>query len=206
MSNKQGFTLIEILIALVVFAVLATLTSSAMYYAFNTRSRVTEQAERLSELQMAIIMIERDTEQVITRPVRGNEMRLFPAFTGQPLYIELTRGGLTNPFSVEKKSSMSRVAWLCKDGKLVRRNWDVLDTTNRNNYHDKTMLVNVKTCKFGYLDQNLQILSEWREANVTSPGNTPVLPKAVQLKITLSDWGNASFLFILPEGLYAKIS
>ncbi|KTD51568.1 type II secretory pathway protein LspJ [Legionella quinlivanii] len=206
MRVNKGFTLIEILIALAVFAIMATLTSSAMYYAFNTRSRVTEQAERLVDLQMAIIMIERDTEQITSRPVRGNEMRLFPAFTGQPLYLEFTRGGLTNPYSVEKKSSLRRIAWLCKGDKLIRRSWDALDAVNRNNYHDKTLLENMKNCKFAYLDENLQVLPEWRESSVSSPGNTPTLPKAVQLKIELGDWGTATFLFILPEGLYAKIA
>ena len=53
MTRVKGFTLIEILIALTVFAILATITSSTLYYAFNTRTRVNEQSERLSTLQLA---------------------------------------------------------------------------------------------------------------------------------------------------------
>lgn len=203
-ATRQAFTLIEVLIALVIFAILATITSSAMYYAFTTRTRVSEQAEQLMRLQLAITLIERDISQVANRAVRGEEMRLFPAFTGEVNYIEFTRGGMVNPTAVEKRSTMKRIAILCQNGQLIRRSWPALDTPKRNNYEDKVLLDKLTNCHFAYLNETLQLLNAWH-ANALPNTNTPSLPKAVQLSFTLPTWGKGSFLFILPEGLYAKI-
>lgn len=203
--KTSAFTLIEVLIALVVFAILATITSSAMYYAFTTRSRVTEQAERLMTLQLAITLIERDIQQIANRPTRGDQMHLSPAFTGEKEYVEMTRGGLTNPGSSEKRSTMKRIAILCRNGQLIRRSWPVLDTPKRSNFEDRVLLDSITDCQFAYLDESLQVLSEWRApANLANTMTQPSLPKAVKLALTLKDWGKASFLFVLPEGLYAK--
>src|SRR5438105_632303 len=96
-EQLNGFTLIEILIALAVFAILATITTSVLYNAFTTRARVNEQSALLTELQLAISLIQQDTRQTIERPIRSNEMRLFPAFIGQAHYVEFTRDGNVNP-------------------------------------------------------------------------------------------------------------
>lgn len=204
MTAMRAFTLIEVLIALVVFAILATITSSAMYYAFTTRTRVTEQAERLMDLQLAISLIERDISQIANRPVRGDSMQLFPAFVGKAAYVELTRGGMSNPGATEKRSTMKRVAILCENGQLIRRSWAVLDAPLRANFENKVLLNHISACHFSYLNDHLQLLNEWRANTLPNKPNSLMFPKAVQLSLTLSDWGKGSFLFILPEGLYAK--
>lgn len=202
-TKEKGFTLIEILIALAVFALLATITSSALYYAFNTRARLTKQAEQLTALDLAILLIERDTEQIVLRPVRGNDMHLFPAFIGDPHYLELTRGGLVNPNSDEKRSTLQRVAILCQNNKLLRRTWMSLDTTDRKAYRDKVLIQNLSQCKFSYLNHNLQVLSEWHANAVQQNQRAEPLPKAIQMNLTLGTWGKISYLFVINEALYA---
>lgn len=200
----SGFTLIEILVALAVFSILATLTASAMYYAFNTRSRISAQAERLLNLQLAISTIERDIAQAASRAVRGDNMQLFPAFTGQADYMELTRSGMANPGSLEKRSTLKRVALFCKNNKMTRRSWERLDLVNKAEFLDRVLLENVSRCQFTYLSSDLQFLSEWRGSLMpeTKP-SAETLPKGVQITLTLRDWGEMSLLFVLPEGLYA---
>lgn len=204
MNKKAAFTLLEILIALTVFAILATITSSAMYYAFTTRSRVTLQAERLMALQLAVTLVERDIQQVANRAVRDNEMHVLPAFIGRNIYMELTRGGLTNPNSSDKRSTLKRIALLCDKQQLIRRSWPVLDTMKRKDYDDKVLLEQVTGCQLAYLNEQLQVLPEWRANAMPGSHKMAPLPKAVQLTLRLSDWGKASFLFILPEGLYGE--
>ncbi len=203
MKINKGFTLIEILIALMVFAILATITSSALYYAFNARAKVTLQAERLNELQLAISIIQQDTNQTVERAIRGNEMRLFPVFVGQPKYLELTRDGNINPRSLEKRSSLKRIALVCTKDTLYRRTWDSLDPKDRNVYEDKLLVNNLSACDFKYLNQSLQVLTEWREQAVTQNQRKESFPKAIQVNLILNDWGEMNLLFIIPEALYA---
>lgn len=205
MRQSKGFTLIEILIALTVFAILATITTSSLYYAFDTRTRVTLQAEKLNTLQLALSLIQQDISQAVERAIRGNEMHLFPIFVGQPQYLEFTRDGYINPQSMEKRSTLKRVALVCKDGKLLRRTWSTLDPTNRNTYEDKTLLDGITECHFNYLNQSSQLLPEWREQAVNQNQNKEPLPQAVQINITLKEWGEMNLLFTIPEALYAPI-
>ena len=203
MKWNKGFTLIEILIALTVFAILATITSSSLYYAFNARTRVNAQAEQLNNLQLAVSLIQQDTSQIVGRAIRGNEMRLFPAFVGQPKYMEFTRDGNVNPNSIEKRSTLKRVALVCQDEKLVHRTWDILDSIDRNTYKDKVLIDNIKECHFNYLNQTLQTLQEWREQAGTQNQPAEIFPKAMQINIILKEWGEMNLLFIIPEALYA---
>lgn len=203
MNKKAGFTLIEILIALTVFAILATMTSSSLYYAFNTRTRVNAQAERLNSLQLAISLIEQDTNQTVERAIRGNEMHLFPVFVGQAHYLELTRDGNVNPKSMEKRSTLKRIALVCQDKSLVHRTWASLDSSDRNIYEDRVLIDNLSDCNFSYLNQSLQVLPEWREQAMTQNQHKEPFPKAIQMNLTLKDWGEMNLLFIIPEAVYA---
>jgi|GEM_PF-865019 len=203
-SSQSGFTLIEILVALTVFGILAAITSSVMYYAFTTRTRVTDQAERMVHLELAITLLERDTEQVTIRAVRGDDMRLFPIFVGQPNYMEFTRSGLVNPGSEQKRSTLKRIAILCTDNKLVRRSWGRLDVPKRSEYEDSVLLYNLKKCQFSYLNKNQDVLTEWHHGQAEQQSDDEPLPKAIKVTLNLGNWGDQSLLFILPRALYAS--
>lgn len=202
--RKNGFTLLEILIALTIFAVLATITSSSLYYAFTTRTKVNLQADRLNEIQLAVSIIQQDASQIVDRAIRGNEMRLFAALIGLPEYMEFTRDGILNPKSMDKRSTLKRVAFACQDGALVHRTWDSLDPVDHNHYQDRVLISQLKECHFSYLDKNLQSLTEWREQQAANGNQKAALfPKALQINLTLKDWGQMNLLFIIPEALYA---
>ena len=181
MKRLHGFTLIEILIALAVFAILSTITSSAIYHAFNTRARVTLQADRLSALQLAITVLNRDTQQIISRSVRGDGLQVVPALIGEPHYLEFTR---QNP--------LTRVAFSCRKSQLVRRRWDTLDSPVRNRYQEKILLDGLSHCQFAYLAQGLQVLPDWTGG--------PLNPLAIQLSADVEGWGKMSLLFKLDGG------
>ena len=192
------------MIALVVFSILATLTSSAMYHAFNTRAIVTKQADRLSAIQLAMALIQRDTQQIVERSIRSNTSQHLPILIGRPQYLEFTRGGDVNPDGRLLRSSLTRIALLCRNGQLVRRSWGALDTPHRNAYQDKVLLNHLTQCKFAYLAHNHQLLPTWRENALRQNQRKESLPTAIQFTLNLKDWGNMSLLFVIPEALYAE--
>lgn len=205
MKHFKGFTLIEILVALSVFAIIATITSSSLYYAFTTRTRVSAQAERLNSIQLAVSMMQQDVSQIVDRAIRGNDMRLFPVMVGQERYLEFTRDGESNPGSMEKRSTLKRIALVCEDDKLIRRTWSTLDPKDRDAYEDKILLDQLTSCHFNYLNQSLELLNEWREQAVTANQKKETFPKAVQINVRIKDWGDMNLLFTIPEALYAPI-
>lgn len=199
---SSGFTLIEILIALAVFAILATLTSSVLYNAFNTRARVAEQSERVTALQLAISMLARDTIQILNRPVRENNMQLSSSFIGQSNYTEFTRGGIGNPNSEETRSTLSRIGLLCRNHQLIRRTWLTLDPVRKEEYEDRVLLKDLTHCQFSYLNKTLQVLNVWHEEAGVVQQIEP-LPKAIRLDITMERMGNMNYLLPIPKAQYA---
>jgi general secretion pathway protein J len=204
MKQHSGFTLIEIMVALAVFAILATITASVMYQAFDTRDRVNTKANILNEIQFALTVITHDTEQVIERAVHGNEARLFPPFIGQTSYLEFTRAGFVNPNSREHRSTLQRIAYLCIDHQFIRRTWNALDTIHRDEYLDHRLIKHLDECRFSYLSNSRQILQEWREYAIQPNQKKETLPIAIQITFTPHGMGNMSLLFPLPKALYAN--
>ena len=196
MTTNRGYTLIEIMIALAVFAILATITATSMLHAFDTRARVNIQSDQLNTLQIALTLISRDVTQIIPRAVIGTDMHLFAPFIGTSNAIEFTRGGIVNPDEMEPRSTLKRVALICRGTTLIRRTWTHLDAPTRKHYQDKRLLNNLKTCSFSYLNNNRQTLAEWGS-------NTEILPIAVQFNLSITHWGNMNLLFSIPEALYA---
>lgn len=205
MKKITAFTLIEILIALFIFSILATITSSALYHAFTTREKLDQQTARLTELQLSISLLQSDIQQFSFRPIREKNFIQRNAFVGQSQYIEFTRGGLINP-QAEKRSTLQRVAYLCENNQLIRRIWPVVDTERPDQYQDKTILENLNSCQFAFLSNKLEVLEEWRGNALATLNNQESVPKAVQFKLNSPDWGKGSFLFIIPEALYAATS
>jgi len=148
MSKYRGYTLIEIMVALSVFAILATITAGVMYHVFSTRARVAQQADQLNQLQLVMTLLSHDTVQFIPRSIRVKDDHNFPMFIGTNEYTEFTRGGLVNPHAAGQRSTLKRIAYLCKDKRLVRRSWETLDSPNRNSFEDKLLLDKLDDCFF----------------------------------------------------------
>lgn len=195
--KQQGFTLIEILIALAVFAILATLTAMTLSNMLITQKRLTQQTNQLATLDLSLVRINQDMQQVTQRAVRDPTMHFRPMLIGEPRYIEFTRSGLVNPQSVEKRPTLKRVALICKNNQLIRRIFPSLDGNNPRLYSDTVLLANLEKCRFQYLNEQSQFLDKWVSFFK--------LPKAMQLDLTLSNWGALSLVFLIPEGAYATI-
>jgi general secretion pathway protein J len=202
--KQRGYTLIEVMIALVVFAIIATLSSSVMYHVFDIRERVAIQANQLGELQLTMTLLEHDMVQYIPRTVRANDMHVFSSFVGTYQYMEFTRGGLVNPNAAAKRSGLKRVAYVCSQNQLIRRSWEALDTPERHDYEDRVLLSHLESCSFSYISMYQQIMPEWRAYNVEQKQKIQAIPSGVQLIVDPFGWGKMTFLFVIPEGLYGS--
>lgn len=196
MKNK-GFTLIEIIIAVAVFAVIASITSSVLLNTLQTKQRSYKQIDIINQLQLAIALFGKDSRQIVTRPVRGNQMHLFPSFIGEKDYLELTRGGDINPNAAEQRSTLIRVAYLCKDDTLIRRIWPVLDAPDRDIYQDTILLANLKKCKFAYVGMHQNVMPNWYQYTTRQNNKTITtpLPEAIQLSLDLKTLGKIKQYF-----------
>src|SRR4249919_3461842 len=89
--GHRGFSLIELLVALAVFATMAALAYGGLDSVARTRAELGRQQDSFRDLMRGIGLIERDLHQAIARPVRGNYGEALPALIGSSGHIEFTR-------------------------------------------------------------------------------------------------------------------
>lgn len=126
--RSRGFTLLEVLISLSIFALIGLGTNQVLSTIINTRDVTEFQTEQFIKLQRALSVIERDLNQLTNRPIRDELGDPLDALlVGSNLYnLEFTRLGWRNPIAAPR-SNLQRVAYQLLEGELLRHYWLVLD-------------------------------------------------------------------------------
>src|SRR5579872_3387313 len=181
MLAKKGFTLLEIIIALFIFSIVSIIVVSALHNVLSTQSASAKKAERLSQLQIALLMLSRDMEQVINRPVT-NASGAPEGFIGALHSVTFTRAGLENPFGQLQRSTLQRIRYQLNNGKLQRLTWGPLDQTAAAKPDTKFLLDSVTDLQFEYLDKNRNFQKIW------PPPDQPraILPLAIGVSLTIN--------------------
>lgn len=199
LKKHIGYTLIEILIALAIFAILGSISVGLLGRSFDTSARLKAQLDPLAELQLAVARMSRDVAQIVNR---GNL-----SFIGHVNYAEFVRGGIVVPDENEPKSTLKRVAILCgDDANLVRKTWTRVYPVNLEDFQEQSLMHEVESCEFSYLDKESDStwVSEWpmaaTESSKNSKEQSPPFPRAIKLTLRLKNLGEIPLLFVIPGG------
>lgn len=207
-QRQSGFTLIEMLVAIAIFAIMATMAYGGLSAVLETRESVTAALERSRAMQMAVWRIRRDIVQVVTRPIRDQFGDHQPAVFGTPAAgLTITHNGWRNPLD-RPRSSLQRTRYrLDEDGNLVRAHWPTLDRAPETKPITTMLIENVESLEWRYLNADGKWLDRW-PANASGFGTTPaqlraaggqfVLPRAIELRIETQAWGELRLLFMVP--------
>jgi len=192
-SRQAGFTLLEILIALFIFAILSLLLSNALHNVIGIQSRTESNAERLHTTQLALLLLSRDITQAVNRPVLLASGKDEPAFIGKPNGFTFTHTGSSNAEGKALQSALVRVRFFI-DGKILwRHTWPVLDQAPQSMPTKRALLTNLESASFQYLDSKNVFHAEWPVQDDAKE----VLPRAVKVHLVISDWGKLSQLYVL---------
>ncbi|MDZ7828507.1 MAG: type II secretion system minor pseudopilin GspJ [Halofilum sp. (in: g-proteobacteria)] len=188
--RQRGLTLIELLIATAVFAMVGVMVYAALFSVLDSREATDRQARRLAAVQYAVTRLTDDLRQVVDRPVRSQ----VPT-EGAPLFtptdgvrvLTLTRGGRPNPAD-QLRSSLARVHWvLDEDDRLLRAVGVHADALPGESPQRRLVLDEIDSIEFRFLDDGSRWQERWPPLN-TGAGVIP-LPRAVEVTLDLADWG-----------------
>mmetsp|Transcript_6281 Transcript_6281/g.3521 ORF Transcript_6281/g.3521 Transcript_6281/m.3521 type:complete len:219 (+) Transcript_6281:1486-2142(+) len=183
--KAYGFTLLELLVAMAVFAVLSVVAYSGLSIVLNSQKKTEQHARRLAEIQKALTFIERDLIQMAPREIRDEYGDRQPVLIvneeENEIKMEFTRTGRPNVHNVVKGkySSLQRVAYEVKEKQLIRANWIVLDRAQDSSRFENLLLNDI--IRF--------FIECWDGDSWVEKWPSEELPRAVKIKIELEDFG-----------------
>lgn len=188
--RQHGLTLIELLIATAVFAMVGVMVYGALFSVLDSREATDRQAQRLAAVQYAVTRLADDLRQVVDRPVRSQVPTegapLFTPTDGMRV-LTLTRGGRPNPAD-QLRSSLARVHWvLDEDNRLLRATQAHADVLPGREPQRRVLLDNVEAVEIRFLDRASRWHQRWPTGD-TGAGAMK-LPWAVEFTLVLADWG-----------------
>lgn len=194
MKNKSGFTLIELIIAMAVFSVMAVIAYTGLAQVLDNHENLTAQRENQRSLVLAFMRIEDDLDHVRARGVRDISGESLAPFIGHPPgsrsitepSLEFTRGGSPIIVSTTPQSDLQRVAYKLDDeGNLSRLSWPVLDRSPATVATEHILLTNIKEMELRYFKADKKWSDSWPPLG--DKNKTEVLPRGLELKLKIGE-------------------
>lgn len=184
---QQGFTLIEVMIAMTIFTMLSLLAYQILSASIKNSELAQEHTARLNEIQSTFSQMERDFTQIIPRQNSTGEPLLSASKTSLS-FTSLSNINATTPLA---GSDLIQVVWKFTDHTLSRTVQPLPSLSAIDTLHANEMLSNITSVQWQFYKD------EWLPA-----WSTPdAFPKAVEVIVTLPDIGEIRRTFRLPDNL-----
>ena len=206
--RARGFTLIEVLIAITITALLGTGAFMLLNQAIRNRDVLEAKAALLEALQKTDRLLAGDLSGLVDRPVRDAYGMQVPALTTANTrhLLELTRTGWRDATTllqeiagdevIAHRSALQRVAYRLEDEVLYRDYWGVLDQAQDSQPVTQTLLRGVLELRVRFLDAGNQWNDEWPVAAAAESGARPAnLPKGIEVVLRQANYGEIRRVF-----------
>ena len=185
-NPRSGFTLVELLVAIAIFAVLSALGWKVFDYLIKTKDRNAQHEEQLFILQDAYQQILRDTLQIIPLTANMNgQMR--PALSLNNNVLQFSKTGVTDPLG-QGVSPYERIEYRYDASQKVvyRLKYSDLNLPNSAQPQSSILLKNVEQFQINVL--NPQALNQWPDASLdfTQTQNLKLLPAGLKINVTMA--------------------
>lgn len=159
--QSRGFTLLEVMVVLAIFALIGVISSQIVSRVLNNQQLLAERGDRLAEVQRAMHILQRDIMQLNARTIRdqlGDPLQSL--MIGADGMIEFTRAGWRNPLG-QRRSELQRVGYIMQDENLLRAYWSVLDRPPDAEPNLQQLLSGVQQVEFFAIDVSGNEHSFW---------------------------------------------
>jgi len=193
--RERGFTLVELMVSLAIFALIAAAGVSLLGYSVGAQAEAGQRLDRIAAIRRVNALLTADLAQAtqrISRDRGGIAKVAFEGGTGAPDEIALafTRRGWSNEAG-EGRSSLQKVEYRLAGGMLQRQIWPMVDGADP--LPPAILLQHVRSITLHY-----RTGGEWRDRwDSTKPG---ALPSAVEMTADIEGTGAVRQLFLTGTG------
>lgn len=192
---QEGFTLIEVLVAIAIFASLSVSAYMVLNQVQRSNQASLEKTERLKDIQRAMVIIDNDFRQIALRRFRTNgeepdENILFwqeGLIESENKAVLFTRLGWQNPQQVFPRGEITKVGYRIVADRLERVWWRYPDTPVGQEGVVTSLLDDVDKIEMQFYKEG-----GWSE----SWDESSTLPKALSITFTLKDYGDVERVYL----------
>ena len=199
---QSGMTLLEVLIALVIFTIIAVAGYSGLHQGVAVQQQLQQQQQYWRRLDAVMLMIEQDLEQARKLAPRLPlwDAIAFRGYSNSQSaamgeFVKLTRGGHQS-FQAGNVSPYLRLAYRLRNGVLYRAVWPGLNLPENEQGAESELLVGIKEIQLRYLQDNHLWVDSWPLRFTAEESVT--MPRAVELTLTMVN--NATYKRIFYVG------
>lgn len=197
--TAAGFTLLEVLVAIGIYALLSVMAYGSLASVIDSRDRVQAERQFWQTLDLAFQRLDDDLSLARVRRGRDLDGTVLPALRGQPTdtralgppSLELTRGGVL-VWGAGLRSDLQRVAYRLADGTLTRLTWPALDRAPPVLPLESPMLTGVEEFRVRFMNASGGWVDIW-----PMPGSNEEMPKGVEITLTLKERGAYTRRFLV---------
>ena len=220
-GRQRGFTLLEVLVAIAIFAMISAMAYSGLANVLRANEHIEKERAAWRELSLLYLRMEEDISQACPRTIRDAYGVSLPAMQAQATdsralgapAIEFTRRGIFLPVLDDTetqrtpsqakrpvRSDLQRVAYRLNDGVLSRLTWPDLDRAPQSQPQETVVLKDVTEFQLRYYAPKAGWVDNWP---ITETNGLPLsktdLPSGVEVRLVLKGRGELTRLFLIHE-------
>ena len=203
-TGEEGFTLIEVLISLFIFALISVGTMTALTQSLRGKTRLNDAVTDINKINSARSILSADLSTITLRPMRdelGGFMPYSLTTDGEAL-LTFTRRGRENPGGLESRGDLERVEYHFINTEFIRRSFSHENPSSDPTYFDRVLLDDLQNVSLrGHIARSttnvagtssietdqIRVLSD--QPSITAPAQTGVpnfdpQPNAISFEMT----------------------
>ena len=212
MANAQkGFTLPELLIALLVFSLISAAGVYSLQLGVQARTQLNDADNRIRAVELMRAILKEDLSLISQRRVRdefgtpapaafigGRGFDYRPPVNGETPLLGFVRNNWDNPDGAAPRPSLQYVEYLVVEDKLIRRARPYLDHARNQPVIERIVLEGVRNVSIDFFELESSSGLQW-SLLWPVPTSQGFAPKAVRLQYSSDRMGDIEQLFWVGE-------
>lgn len=187
MRDERGFTLVEMLVALSIFAAIAAMGVGLLRSSVDTQDAVQARLKAMGGINRLRAVMANDLAQAVQRSTRGPAGEAVPAFVGSATGFALVHTG-AGVLDGSPRPAVERVGYALVGGEWRRATQPMLDGTALG--EGDRVVGDVSGVAVRYRDER----GNWNESWNSEPGDR--LPRAVEMRLSRTGREALTMLFL----------